>query len=62
MFLKGLPPLASATVALNASEVVTFKNAQLGIAVPDGTLSGYLDDQVRTRTLGAIDKNTDFAT
>ena len=40
--------------------VVTSKNAQLGIAVPDGTFSGYLDDQVRTRTIGDIDKGTDF--
>ena len=47
---------------LNVSVIVTFKNAQLGIAVSDGTLSGYLDDQVRTHTLGDIDKDTDFAT
>ena len=60
--LKDLPPSASAAIALNVSAAVTSKNAQLGIAVPDGTLSGYLDDQMRTRTLGAIDKDTDFAT
>ena len=47
---------------LKLSAIVTSKNAQLGIAVPDGTFSGYLDDQVRTRTLGDIDKDTDFAT
>ena len=59
---KDLPPSASAAIALNVSAAVTSKNAQLGIAVPDGMLSGYLDDQVRTRTLGTIDKDTDFAT
>ena len=47
---------------LKLSAIVTSKNAQLGIAVLDGTFSGYLDDQVRTHTLGNIDKDTDFAT
>ena len=34
--------------------VVTSKNAQLGIAVPDGTVSGYLDDQVRHAHLAIL--------
>ena len=56
------PPSASAAITLNVSAVVTSKNAQLGIAVPGGTAVGYLDTQVRTRTVGAIDKDDDFAT
>ena len=60
--LKGLPPFALAAIELNELVVVTSKNAQLGIAVPSGKFSGYLDNQVRTHTLGAIDKDIDFAT
>ena len=60
--MKDLPPSARAAVVLNVSAIVTSKNAQLGIAVSDGMLAIYLDNQVRTRTLGATDNDTDSAT